>query len=46
MKNSESRGVYALIDEGLIQFGARFLDFAPVLSNESTGAPLEMTGGV
>ncbi len=35
-----------MTDVGLIQFGARFLDFAPVLSDESTGASLEMTGGV
>jgi hypothetical protein len=27
----------------LIQFDARFLDFAPVLSGENTGASLEMT---
>ena len=32
-----------MTDVGLIQFGARFLDFAPVLSDESTRAPLEMT---
>ncbi|MHC4726475.1 MAG: hypothetical protein ACYS17_04535 [Planctomycetota bacterium] len=27
----------------MIKFGARFLDFVPVLSYESTGASLEMT---
>jgi hypothetical protein len=35
-----------MTDVGLIEFGARFLDFAPVISDESTGASLEMTGGV
>jgi hypothetical protein len=34
-----------MTDVGLILFGARFLDFAPVLSDESTGSPLEMTSG-
>jgi hypothetical protein len=32
-----------MTDLGLIQFRARFLDFAPVLSDESTVAPLEVT---
>ncbi|HUS71892.1 MAG TPA: hypothetical protein VMY06_02415 [Sedimentisphaerales bacterium] len=34
-----------MTDVRLTQFGARFLDFAPMLSDESTGAPLEMTMG-
>ena len=32
-----------ITDAGLIQLDARFLDFAPVLSDENTGASLEMT---
>jgi hypothetical protein len=32
-----------MTDVGLNQFGARSFDFAPVLSDESTGASLRMT---
>jgi hypothetical protein len=35
-----------MTDVGLIEFGARFLDFAPALSDESAGAALGMTVGV
>jgi len=35
-----------MTDVELIQFGGRFLDFAPVLSDASTGTSLEMTVGV
>jgi hypothetical protein len=39
-------GKCGMTDLGLILFGSRFLDYAPVLSDESTGASLEMTGCV
>jgi len=41
----ENQGVYVLIPGGLFNTMARSLDFAPVLSIESTGAALGMTGG-
>ena len=40
----ESRGVYALIPEGLFNATARSFDSAPMLSYESTGAALRLTG--
>jgi hypothetical protein len=46
IENLEGRGVYVLNDGGIIHFGARSLDCAPVLSVERTGAALGMTGGV
>ncbi len=51
MQNDKSKIKYSsasqfrMTNVGLIKFEARFLDFAPVLSDESTGASLEMTEG-
>ncbi|NIS52274.1 MAG: hypothetical protein GWN55_02415 [Phycisphaerae bacterium] len=39
-------GKCGMTDVGLIQFGARSLDFAPVLAVARTGAALGMTGSV
>jgi hypothetical protein len=43
LQAAENREVNECKRVGLFQSLARFLDFAPVLSNESTGTSLEMT---